>query len=327
MTPILIARAPSKLAALFWLTRLSWREASASRLSWILSGVSFLAILLCLSAGIEGGHPVRHPGEAEIYGGDDQPRTGPDPAPGRLTLAFGAIQIPLFRDGDGMAHFLHVSLAGWVVGAAGTLLALVGTAVWLPASLRAEGSPPLLVKPVPRWLVLLGKVAGATLFAATQAALFVGGTWLALGLRLGTWAPAYLLAAPLLVLGFCYVCGVSAALAVWTRNAAACVLGSVLFWFLCAAVNHARQSVLTFPVLAPEVTLHAVLSWMVEVGYWLMPKPLDLARFLGKALGGAGAPGGDPIGAARIGLSILSSLGFSVAAFTLAARHLDVSDY
>ena len=83
----------------------------------------------------------------------------------------------------------------------------------------------LLAKPVPRWLLLAGKFVGVLAFVALQGSLFVGGTWLALGVRTGVWDAAYFLCVPLLLLHFAVFFSFSAMLAVATRSTVACVLG------------------------------------------------------------------------------------------------------
>jgi ABC-type transport system involved in multi-copper enzyme maturation permease subunit len=52
----------------------------------------------------------------------------------------------------------------------------------------------LLAKPAPRWAILAGKYLGVVLFVALHATLFVGGTWLGMGVATG-----YLGAAPSVV--------------------------------------------------------------------------------------------------------------------------------
>src|SRR5262249_52015854 len=77
--------------------------------------------------------------------------------------------------------------AVWVADWAGLLLALVWTAGFLPSFLEPASVSVLLAKPVPRWLVLAGKVLGVVAFVGVLAVAFVGATWLALALRTGVW--------------------------------------------------------------------------------------------------------------------------------------------
>src|SRR6516162_1157793 len=97
--------------AIRWLVRDTFRQALASRIFWLMLAASGLCILFCLSVGLEGGQPLRPPGEIELYGCDGKPLTGANPKPGYLTVAFGALRFPLFRDGAAEVHFLVVLLA------------------------------------------------------------------------------------------------------------------------------------------------------------------------------------------------------------------------
>jgi hypothetical protein len=52
----------------------------------------------------------------------------------------------------------------------------------------------------------------------------------------------------------------------------ACVFGSILFWLLCWAMNFGRHYFLLLPDLQ---TAAAGLGPGIELGYWILPKPLD----------------------------------------------------
>lgn len=318
-----------------WLTRETLRQARATRLSWLMLGLSALCIISCLGARIEGGRPLMAEGAIELTGPDGAPMTGPNPTPGRLSLAFGAIRIGLFRDGAAEVHFLQVLLAKWVAGAAGTLLALIWTAGFLPEFLQPDAAAVMLAKPVPRWCLLTGKVLGVLAFVAVQAALFFVGTWLALGCRTGTWTTGYLLGIPLLLLNFAIVYGISALLAVGTRNTATCVFGSLVFWLICFGMNYGRHAVVALPMLAKgQSPLSPIARFAVESGYWILPKPADLVLLLDRAL-----DAGDHFRAAsefaavqqmhafHPWLSVLTSLAFAAAMLAIASRQLARIDY
>jgi hypothetical protein len=246
------------LSVLGWLIRDTFRQALASGVFWLMLGVSVVCVAACLSV-----------------------RVAAEPGGARLELGFGAVGLPP-ADGAGPAvRTLEAHLAGWVADAAGLLLALMWTAGFLPTFLEAGAAVVLLAKPVPRWSLLAGKCLGVLAFVALQAALFVGGTWLALGLRTGVWDPVYLVCAPLLVLHFAVFFSFSAVLAVATRSTVASVFGSIVFWLLCWAMNLGRHSALVLPEL--EGALPAV-AHTVELGYWLLPKPLDFHIILLNAL-------------------------------------------
>src|SRR5262249_15398913 len=242
---------------------------------------SATAVLFCASVGIRGGRVQRQPDEPTEF----LPRgTGMDPkeserqgvyeVQGEMTLAFGAVRVPHARDADDSVHFLQLVLASGDAGTMGVLLTLVGTAGFLPSFLEPQAASVLLTKPAPRWLLLLGKFLGMIAFVTLQATIFVVSTWFTLGLVTNVWTEAYLLSIPLLVLQFAFFYGFSMFLAVATRSTIICIIGTVLFWILCNAVNSARIEFLLDPV-AP-----ALLRWPLEAAYWILPKPIDFNLLL-----------------------------------------------
>src|SRR5262249_36932101 len=132
-------------------------------------------------------------------------------------------------------------------------------------------------KPVPRWALLAGKYLGVVAFVGFQAAVFVGGTWLALACATGVWDSAYLLAIPLLMTEFAFLYAVSALLAVCARSAVVCIFGTLLFWALCGLVSYRRN--LDHARAAGQT---AGAAPALEAAYWVLPKPADVALLLGE---------------------------------------------
>ena len=110
----------------------------------------------------------------------------------------------------------------------------------------------LLVKPVSRATLLLGKYAGVLAFVFVQASYFVVGTWLALGVRTGIWETHYLLSVPLLLLHFAIFFSFSLLLAVCMRSTVLCVFGSVAFWLICWGMNFGRNAVAAASEMASQ---------------------------------------------------------------------------
>ena len=220
-------------------------------------------------------------------------------------------------------------------GGRGTLLALIWTAGFLPEFLHPDAASVLLAKPVPRWSLLVGKCLGVLAFLTFHATLFVRGTWLALGLRTGIWEPGYLLCIPLLLLNFAIAYGASSILAVCTRNTTVCVFGSILFWFICFGMNYGRHSIIALPELSSGgAATPELFHWATEAGYWLLPKPADLSILLDRAVKAGDHFGAQPEFAAverlqafHPWLSVLSSLAFTAAMLTIAAREFAETDY
>jgi ABC-type transport system involved in multi-copper enzyme maturation permease subunit len=247
---------------------------------------------------------------------------------GHMTLAFGAITVPLGRERADAVRSVQLLLAGGVADTLGLLLALIWTAGFLPASLEASAAAVLLAKPVPRWSLLLGKYAGVLAFVGFQAVLFVGLTWLALGIRTSVWEMAYFWCVPLLLLQFAIFYSFSVLLAVITRSMVACVFGSLLFWFIGWGMNYGWVI-----MRAQSNTVSSFGMLLVDAVYWILPKPIDLSLILFNALGAP--PHSKPAafqimesgGAFSPGLSILTSLLFAGVMLALSVHEFASADY
>ncbi|HLJ94742.1 MAG TPA: ABC transporter permease subunit [Gemmataceae bacterium] len=332
---------PIAILTIRWMFRDTLRQALASGVFWLMLCVSLVCTLFCFSAGIQG-DPVSLERTGELteflprHGSsgsdlDKAARSGVDVVRGELTLGFGAVRMPLGRDAEAAVHLLQLLLAGGVADALGVLLALVWTAGFLPTFLEPSAATVLLSKPVPRWSILAGKYGGVLAFVGFQAIVFVGGTWLALGLRTGVWTPAYLLCVPLLILHFAIFFSCSVFLAVCTRSTVACVFGSVLFWLLCWGLNYGHHAALATPQLQ---SVAPAFQGMVDVVYWILPKPADLSMVLFDALQADNSFSRlfdyqtlQSLGAFSPELSVLSSLVFTLVMLAASARQLATTEY
>lgn len=267
----------------------TFRQSLASGIFWLMLAVSGLCILFCLSISFSADVPL----DRVAAGVDFLPKGDPDleklkqkPAEerpdvigGKVRYAFGLVEVDVSRDRKETVHFILAVLAGGVAGAAGILLSLIWTAGFLPSFLEPSAASVLLAKPVPRWLLLLGKTLGLVVFVAAQASIFVLGTWLAIGIRTGVWIPHYLWCIPLLVLHFFIYVSVSVLLAVLSRSTVVCVFGSILFWLMTWGMNYGRHAMVALPELSAGASTR-----MVNLGYWLLPKPVDLGYLFFRAL-------------------------------------------
>lgn len=330
---------PELIYVFRWIMRDTFSQARASGITWAMLIVSGLCILLCLSIGVSGPTNWRDPKDPtpEIL-----PRNPPyDPAQvaksgipvvqGEVTFAFGAIPARIGRDALDVVRFVQVLLAFVVADTLGILMALVWTAGFLPTFLEPSAASVLVAKPVPRWVILLGKYCGVLLFVTAHAILFVGGTWLALGVKTSVWDPLYLLTIPVLLVHFSIFYSISAFLAVLTRSTVTCAFGSTLFWFASYAMNFARHS-----ALATESSGVATsrVRFLAELGYWLLPKPADLSIVLYDGLKADAFLGKPSIlqavqsqGLVHADLSILSSLAFTFGVLALASYEFVKTDY
>jgi ABC-type transport system involved in multi-copper enzyme maturation permease subunit len=316
------------LYVLKWLVRDTFRQALASRVFWIMLGVSAVFIIFCFSISMEPG-AARDPELREYF----DPKTGlPIQAGGpraKMSVLFGMFSYEEFRGKTEQVHFIQVLLASYVASGAGLLLTLLWTAGFLPDFLQPSSASVLCAKPVPRWGLLLGKYLGVIAFVTVQVAFFFVGTWLALGLRTGEWLYAYLAGIPLLVLHFAIIYSFSVLLAVWTRSTIACLFGSTVFWLVCWSMNLGHHYIATqVPQLA---------SVFAEIGYWILPKPVDIILLLEQLIGTgehqgtladmAHFPELQQMGGFHPELSLLTSALFAVGMLLIASYELGTTDY
>jgi ABC-type transport system involved in multi-copper enzyme maturation permease subunit len=280
---------PQSFISTSWLVRDTFRQSLASGIFWILLAVTTLSVMLCASLQVHG--PVDL--AATPDGPDFLPRNDHDAhddarlhgsgvtvLDGQLTLAWGAIQVPLSRDVRGGVHYLELLLAGGVADTLGLLLTLIWTAGFLPTFLEANSVSVLLAKPLGRWKLLLGKYFGVLTFVLFHASLLVGGTWLVIGLRTGVWDASYLWSIPLLLLHFSVFFSFSLLLAVCTRSTVVCVFGSIVFWCVAWGMNYGRHALVSASELMPQGTFSGALTWLADAGYWILPKPADFGMLL-----------------------------------------------
>lgn len=128
---------------------------------------------------------------------------------------------------------LSKPVAGWF----GIGVSIVITS-WMFPRMMTDGSLALLVtKPLSRVALFAAKFLAGGTFAFLNAALLIGGTWLALSWRAGWWNGWYLLNIPLLVLVFLVVHSVSAFIGTWTRSTIPALMAALAAWFLMGTMS------------------------------------------------------------------------------------------
>jgi ABC-type transport system involved in multi-copper enzyme maturation permease subunit len=307
-----------------WLIRDTFRQALASRVFWIMLAASGMFIVFCLGVSVDQG-AIRDSETKEYLDPQLKPLSASN-VKGHMTLLFGAFRFEEFRGAREQVEFLQVLLASYVAGGAGLVLTLLWTAGFLPEFLQPTSASVLLAKPVPRWALLLGKYFGVVAFVGFQALVFFGGTWAALGIKTNQWLYVYLAGIPLLTLHFAIIYSFSILIAVWARSTTACLFGSSVFWILCWGMNLGHHFMAT---QAPERA-----SLATDLGYWLLPKPVDIVLLFENLLD-AGKHRGtlgelihlDQLTGFQPGLSLLASLLFSIVMLGISARELAQSDY
>ncbi len=205
------------------------------------------------------------------------------------------------------------------------------TGGFLPEFLHSDAASVLLAKPVPRWALLVGKYLGVVAFMTLQTIVFVGGTWLALGWKTGVWFPGYLYTIPIVVVSFAILFSFMTLLSVWTRSAVVSIVGTLLFWLMCAGVTQTRHEMI-FRDAPPSIGRN-----VAETSYWVLPKTVDLVYLLHTLL--SPTDGKVKLATDKMldklekqnefhpGLSVFCSLLFSAVVLGLAARRFATADY
>jgi ABC-type transport system involved in multi-copper enzyme maturation permease subunit len=312
------------------MVRDTFRQSIGSRAFGLVTGLNVLAILLCLSVKVEGFTAEIPAGEIEYYGKDKQPLTHLTTDRGHTSLAFGLIRFDQGRNGAADVLFLQSVLAKLGAGALGILLVLLWTSGFLPEFLQPESATVLLAKPVSRSALLVGKYLGVVLFMALETTLFVGGTWLALGWKTNVWFPGYLFTIPIIVICFAILFSFMTLLAVWTRSAVVSVVGTLVFWGVCATVTQTRHELVTEQRSSP------VSRGFTETGYWVLPKTVDMILLLNDLMQPEGRVKLPPVALLEKlekqnefhpGLSLICSLLFSGVILGFAAHRFATADY
>ncbi len=331
---------PDAIRTVRWMVRDTLRQSIATKLFWVMLAATTVCTALCLSVDVQGDPAPVDPefdlplvlpkAEADKLGREKLKNDGVRVISGEMTIGFGAVKVPVGRNREDSVRQLQLWLVALVADTAGVLLALLWTAGFLPTFLEPQSATVLLAKPAPRWSVLLGKYLGVVLFVALHAALFIGGTWAALGFKTGVWNGTYWLAVPLLIVNFGVFYAVSAFLAVWTRSTVASAFGTLLFWMLCWAMNFTHHRLTAFPIegMAPMA------QFLLDLGYWVLPKPLDLGGIFFEAMRAdqfaarvEELQAMQETGRFHPELSVLASCGFAAVTLGLAAYEFEMTDY
>ncbi|MCH7721651.1 MAG: ABC transporter permease subunit [Planctomycetes bacterium] len=173
-------------------------------------------------------------------------------------------------------------LAG-ILGSIGMVLMIVATAGVFPSLMAGGSIDSLLSKPIGRPRLFAYKYLATMVFVLLQATIFVGVTFLVMGLRWGVWRPGYLLSVPLVVLLFSYIYCVSVLVAVKTRSTVAAILVSIGAWVFFAMIHNLPLVFDEFPLLKE----HRLIYNTVRIVHWIPPKTGDFV-YLAARLAGTG---------------------------------------
>lgn len=328
--------APTAIRTVRWMVRDTFRQSLASKLFWVMLGLTLMCTVFCFGIKVTGDdEKPRHPDQLPTYMPKSQNTKavqdeGIRVVSGEVSLGFGMFKFPIGKNRADSVRLIQLWLAGVLADTVGVLLALLWTAGFLPTFLEPQSVTVLLAKPTPRWALLVGKYLGVVLFVALHAVLFVAGTWLGIGMSTGVWDATYWFAVPLLITNFAVFYAFSAFLAVCTRSTVVAVFGTLLFWVLCWVMNMTHHHLVGFDVKG----LSPMSAFLVEAGYWTLPKPLDMSGVFFEAMkaGDYSAPVAEIAAVKAAGkffpeLSVLASLAFAAVVLAVAAYEFRKMDY
>lgn len=239
----------------------SFRESLDRKIFWVMVAISCLIAATMVCVGIESD---------------------------RLTFFFGLWEIETSHynpfSGLGRSHLVGLVvyvLLDMFLGWGGMILMLIATAGMLPAMMERGGIDVLLAKPISRPRLFVYKYLATMVFALAQATLFIGLTFLVMGLRWKVWVPGYLLGIPLIVLLFSYVYCVSVLVAVKTRSTIAAVLLSVGAWVFFAVPPIALDVLDEIPALRENEKIYRG----IKLAAWIPPKTMDIPYLAAKWAG------------------------------------------
>ena len=133
------------------------------------------------------------------------------------------------------------AIMNFFVGTLGVLAAILVTAPIIPHTFEPGAIDLLLSKPISRSLLFLTKFAGGCAFILLNAAYFIVGLWLILGLRFDLWSGRLLLCIPIFLFLFAIYYAVSSLAGVLWRNAVVSIVVTILFWAACFVVGTTKN--------------------------------------------------------------------------------------
>jgi len=216
-------------------------------------------------------------------------------------LVWPVTDVPLSRrEAEPAIKAIVAAIISFFVGTLGVLAAILVTSPIIPQTFEAGSIDLLLSKPISRSLLFLTKYAGGCAFILLNAAYFIVGLWLIVGLRFDLWISRLLLCVPVFLFLFAIYYAVSSFAGVVWRNAVVCIVVTILFWAACFAVgtskNVMEQAWLNSGRLVKLVPAGESLLGMTEQGQmqqWRAANQTWEETFRAE---GASAPRGGPFG-------------------------------
>jgi ABC-type transport system involved in multi-copper enzyme maturation permease subunit len=248
-----------------------------------------------------------------------------------ISFLFGAFKGRLDMS---MAIFLilvEITVAEWIGGFFGILIAIIFTAGFVPNLLQKGTLDLVLAKPVYRPLVLLAKYAGGIIYVMIPATALIGGCWLAISWRADFFNFGFLASIAVLATVFATLYSFTVLMGVVTRSTIASILLTIGLWivsFVMAVLTHPDTDIRIPPAVASAVEKAQLFaprtSELGQVSQYCIAKG-NLGPDLDGTLEGRHAAG--RVREPKWVSLILSSVGFITAMLALACWILSRRDY
>ncbi len=199
--------------------------------------------------------------------------------PGRVNFFFGISEFE--TDIFTVGHQVRPETIGAVVvdfildlmmNRIGIIIAIIATAGMFTSMLRHGAIEVLLAKPMSRSKLFFARYLGTLTFIGFHATIFVGLTFLVMGLRWGAWLPGYLLAIPLIVLLYSYLQCISVLIAVVTRSSVTAIMLTLVAWTAFGGVQLVDDLFTTFPQWQRYQTVYTT----ARTVRWIVPNTADI---------------------------------------------------
>ncbi len=187
-------------------------------------------------------------------------------------------------------------IADYYLGLLGVIVALITTAGVFPSLMTSGTVDLLLSKPMSRSKLFLSKYIGALTFVFLQSLLFVGLTFLVMGIRWHVWIWGYWGFVLLLVILFSYLFAFTALFGVMTRSSLTALLLTGVAWMVIWTPTAAADTLEAFR-MAPGMTVNGepversdeMGKWerVFRTASWFVPKTTDITEIAGQWVGAA----------------------------------------
>lgn len=211
--------------------------------------------------------------------------------PHQVYVFFGAVP-PIKKVPLGLTlYVIQNQIVNGIGAAVALMISVVITAFFIPNLLR-KGSVDLLVsKPIGRSQLLVYKYIGGLTFIFLISTVAIGGVWLVMAARSGSWNPTFLLVIPILTFTFGILYSVSTLVAVFTRSAIAAIMITLGFMFMLYVFGNVK-TFFDMNRVTEDANLPEWSYTLVDTVNNVLPRYKDLDKITGKLLADSTMPTG-----------------------------------